>query len=125
MHNLMLGMATTLLTIYLIPILVHGLFSRIFAIKPPGDVAPARFLLSILISKAGTALAITVLYPHAIGMFANSWLWYALVWWVFFVTGEIGQWIGRTSSTKEAIAGMISETIYVPLSVYWLSLMLR
>jgi hypothetical protein len=43
---------------------------------------------------------------------------YALLWWVMFVVGEIGQAIGPDYTWKEAIAGMISETIYVPLAAY-------
>ena len=43
---------------------------------------------------------------------------YALLWWVMFVVGEIGQAIGPNYTWKEAIAGMVSETIYVPLAAY-------
>jgi hypothetical protein len=35
-----------------------------------------------------------------------------------FVVGEIGQTIGPDYNWKEAIAGMISETICVPLAAY-------
>jgi hypothetical protein len=34
------------------------------------------------------------------------------------VIGEVGQAIGPGYSWKEAIAGVISEAIYVPLSAY-------
>ena len=36
----------------------------------------------------------------------------------FFVEREIGQAIGPDYTWNEAIAGMVSETIYVPLAAY-------
>jgi hypothetical protein len=35
-----------------------------------------------------------------------------------FILGEIGQAIGPNYSWKEAILGIISEIVYVPLSAY-------
>jgi hypothetical protein len=35
-----------------------------------------------------------------------------------FVFGEIGQSIGPNYSWKEAVAGVISETVYLPLSAW-------
>jgi len=35
-----------------------------------------------------------------------------------FVIGEVGQAIGPNYTWKEAIAGIISETVYLPLSAY-------
>ena len=35
-----------------------------------------------------------------------------------FIIGEIGQAIGPKYSWTEAIAGIISETVYFPLSAY-------
>jgi hypothetical protein len=49
---------------------------------------------------------------------------YACLWWLMFVFDEIGQSIGPKYSVKEALAGVVSETIYLPLSAYltdWLT----
>ncbi len=35
-----------------------------------------------------------------------------------FVLDEVGQAIGPKYSAKEAVAGVVSETIYLPLSAY-------
>ena len=43
---------------------------------------------------------------------------YALLWWLMFVIGEVGQAILPTYSWTEAVAGILSETLYVPLSAY-------
>ena len=41
---------------------------------------------------------------------------YACLWWLMFIIGEIGQAIGPQYSWKEAVAGIISETVYWPVS---------
>jgi len=118
------GIVVTLLTIYIIPIVVYGAFSKIFGIQPPSNISPARFLVSVLISKIGTAIAITLLFAYAKAVFAPVWWLYALIWWGLFVFGEIGQWLEGKYSGKEAIAGVISETVYIPLAVFFLTLIL-
>lgn len=124
MIYLLAGIGSTLLTIYITPIIVYGVFSKIFGIQPPATVSPARFLASVLVSKIGTAIAITLLFSYAKATFAPSWWLYALIWWGMFVFGEIGQWLEGRYSAKEAIAGVISETIYIPLAVFLLTLIL-
>ena len=41
-----------------------------------------------------------------------------LIYGLASVMGEIGQTIGPNYTWKEAIAGILSETIYLPLSAY-------
>lgn len=72
----------------------------------------------MLVSKLGTALAFVLIFYVARGSLGGQWLVYALLWWVMFVLGEIGQAIGPDYTWKEAIAGVVSETIYVPLAAY-------
>lgn len=50
------------------------------------------------------------------GSLSDRWGLYALLWWVMFVVGEVGQAIGPNYTWKEALAGILSETIYVPFS---------
>lgn len=124
MIYLLAGIGSTLLTIYVTPIIIYGAFSKIFGIQPPANISPARFLVSVLVSKIGTAIAMTLLFSYAKAVFVPAWWLYALIWWSLFVFGEIGQWLEGKYSGKEAIAGIISETIYVPLAVFFLTLIL-
>ena len=50
--------------------------------------------------------------------FTPRWLVYASIWWLMFVLGEIGQTIGFGYSTQEAVAGIISESIYFPVAAF-------
>ena len=124
MLNQFAGIVTTLLTIYLIPIIVYGAFAKFWGVQPPAAVSPARFLTSILVAKIGTAIAMTLLYSYARAAFAPAWWLYALLWWGMFVFGEIGQWLEGKYTAKEAVAGIISETIYIPLAVFILTLLM-
>lgn len=50
--------------------------------------------MSVFVSKLGTALAFVLIFYIAGGSLSRQWLVYALLWWVMFVVGEIGQAIG-------------------------------
>jgi hypothetical protein len=110
-----LAVAAVFLTLFCVPILVYGAQSYFTGLQPPGD-NPAAFLTGVAVSKLGTALAfvgIWLLARDSLG--PQLWLYVAL-WWVMFVLGEIGQAIGPDYSWPEAIGGILSETIYLPLS---------
>lgn len=57
-----------------------------------------------------------------LGMQRNTWVgrWplYAAIWWLMFVLTELGQAFGPGYSWTEAIAGIIAEAIYCPLSAF-------
>jgi Na+/pantothenate symporter len=72
----------------------------------------------VFVAKLGTALAFVLIFYIARGSLSERWLVYVLMWWVMFVVGEIGQAIGPDYTWKEAIVGMVSETIYAPLAAY-------
>jgi len=80
--------------------------------------SPLMFLLSVLVSKIGTAIAFVLIFYFARNTFGSNWLLYAFIWWLMYIIGEVGQAIGPNYSWKEAIAGIISETAYFPLSAY-------
>ncbi len=103
------------LVIFIIPIAVYGGLSRLTGLQPPGD-DPAAFLAGVAVSKLGTAIAFVGIWTLGRAAFGPQWMLYAALWWVMFVLGEIGQAIGPGYSWQEALAGMISETIYLPLS---------
>jgi hypothetical protein len=104
--------------IYVVPFVVYALGTVVSDLKPPEGASPARFLISVLVSKLGTAIAFVLIFYFARASLSGRWLLYAFVWWLMFVIGEIGQAIGPGYSWKEAVAGMISETVYWPISGY-------
>jgi hypothetical protein len=116
MARLILSIAITLVIIYAVPFLVYSVFTVVVGLQPPEEASPALFLLSILISKIGTAIVFVLLFWVARSVFTGRWLLYGCLWWLMFVLGEIGQAVGPAYTWTEAVAGMISETIYCPLS---------
>ena len=101
--------------IFVVPVLVYGAFSAVTGLQPPGD-SPILFLSGTAVSKLGTAIAFVALFYLAKDVFGGQWLLYAGIWWLMFVIGEVGQAITPDYSWEEAIAGIVSETIYFPLS---------
>lgn len=117
MGQITLGFLLVLAVIYAVPFVVYGTLSALGWVgKPKGS--PSAFLLSILVSKTGTSIAFVLLLYFSRGALGGNWLFYALVWWIMFVFGEIGQAVGPNYSWKEAVAGIVSETVYFPLSAY-------
>ena len=118
MAMIILSIILVLTVIYVVPLLVYGLGSVMAGLTTPEGASPAKFLLSVLVTKIGTAIAFVLLFYFARSSLSGQWFLYAFLWWVMLVIGEIGQIIGPNYSWKEVIAGMISETIYLPLSAY-------
>ena len=124
MEKVLFSFVLVLAVIYIVPFLVYGLASVVTGLKPPEGVSPARFLISSLVSKVGTAIAFVLIFYIARSSLSGQWFLYAVIWWLMLIIGEIGQAIGPNYSWKEAIAGIISETVYLPLSAYitnWLT----
>lgn len=118
MGKIILSIILTLVIIYVVPFLVYSIFSVVAGLKPPEDASPAQFLVSVLVSKIGTAIAFVWIFYIARNSLSGQWLLYAFIWWLSFAIGEIGQAIGPNYSWTEAIAGIISETVYFPLSAF-------
>jgi hypothetical protein len=118
MTKVILNMVFVLAIIYIVPILVYGLASVAAGLKTPEGASPAQFLISVLVSKIGTAIAFVLIFYFARNSLSGQWLLYAFIWWLMFAIGEVGQAIGPNYTWKEAIAGVISETVYFPLSAY-------
>ena len=118
MEKVILSIVLVLAIIFIVPFLVYGLGSVVAGLKKPAGVSPAQFLLSVLVTKTGTAIAFVLIFYLARSSLSGQWLLYAAIWWLMFVIGEIGQIIGHHYSWKEAVAGLISETVYLPLSAW-------
>lgn len=118
MGKIILSIILTLVIIYVVPFLVYSIFSVVVGLKPPESASPAQFLVSVFVSKSGTAIAFVWIFYIARNSLSGQWLLYAFIWWLSFAIGEIGQAIGPNYSWTEAIAGIISETVYFPLSAF-------
>ena len=118
MENVLLSIVLVLVIIYIVPFLVYGLGSVVAGLKTPAGVSPAQFLMGVFVSKTGTALAFVLIFYVARSSLSGQWMLYALIWWLMFVFDEIGQSIGPNYSWREAVAGVISESIYLPLSAW-------
>jgi hypothetical protein len=110
-----LAVGLVFLTVFVVPILVYGILSRVTGLQPPGD-DPMAFLAGVAVSKLGTALAFVGIWALGREALGPNWVLFVALWWVMFVLGEVGQAIGPDYSWSEAIAGVVSETIYLPLS---------
>lgn len=117
-RKILLSMIIVLVIIYVIPFFTYSLFTLLSDLKAPQEVSPLLFLTSVLVSKVGVAVVFVLILHFSGAGFKGRWLLYAFLWWLLFVIDEIGQSIGTDYTWKEAIAGIISETIYVPLSAY-------
>ncbi len=124
MINIVVSILIVLAIIYIIPLVVYGILSSVWEFKTPEGASPATFLFSVMVSKIGTAIAFVLIFYFARDTFSHQWLLYAGIWWILFALGEVGQTIGPNYSWKEAVAGLISETIYLPLSAITLRFLL-
>ncbi len=118
MSKVVWNILLVLAVIYIVPFLVYGLATLMVDLKPPEGASPTRFLTGVFVSKIGTALAFVLLFYFARESLSRQWPLYAFLWWLMFFFNEVGQTIGPGYSLTEAIAGVISETIYLPLSAF-------
>jgi hypothetical protein len=110
-----LAVLAVFLALFVVPVLVYGALSQLTGLQPPGN-DPAAFLTGVAVSKLGTALAFVGIWLLARDdLSAQLWVYVGL-WWLMFVLGEIGQAIGPDYSWSEALGGIVSETIYLPVS---------
>lgn len=117
MRRVILCTLLVLAIIFIVPFGVYAAFSAMTGLQPPGD-SPWMFLLGVLVSKVGTAIAFVTIFYLARTSFSGRWVLYAGIWWLMYVMGEIGQAIGPNYPWQDAIAGILSETIYFPLAAY-------
>jgi hypothetical protein len=124
MKSAALSFPLVLAIIFAVPFAIYAATSTVTGLETPGG-SPLVFLTSVLVSKTGTALAFVLLFYCARDSFSGRWVLYAAIWWIMFAIGEVGQAIGPDYSWQEAIAGILSETIYFPLSAYLVNWMIR
>jgi len=111
-------MLLVLLIIFIVPFLIYSLFTLFTDVSTPEGVTPSQFLMIVLVSKVGVAIAFVLVFFLARNAFTGRWFLYAFIWWLMLAIGEIGQAIGPDYSWADAVAGIVSEAIYFPLSGY-------
>ncbi len=116
MGRLSLSFVLALVIMYVVTFLVYASVAVSTGLQPPEGASPGVFLLSVLVVKIGIAAAFVLIFYIARQALVGRWLLYAFAWWLMFVIAEVGQAIGPDYSWTEAIAGIVSETIYCPLA---------
>ena len=101
----------TYLVMWLVPIPVLSLFALVGWMEMPDGGNPWSFYLSVAVIKAGFAFGFVGLFPRT-----GSWRSYAMTWWVMFAAVELGQVVGQTNPLSFAVAGILSEAGYFPVS---------
>lgn len=119
-----LSIIVTLAIIYIVPFVMYAAATIVWDLEPPDDVAPWQFLIGILVSKIGTAIAFVLIYQFAKVGLGRKWSLYAFIWWLSFAIGELGQAIGPHYTWKEGFIGVISEAIYFPLAAVFIDLLI-
>ena len=113
--NVALSVLLVFAAFFTIPILVYGGLAAALGIEVPGE-DPLAFLAGVAVAKLGTAVAFVGLWLMVRYDRADRIWTYVLFWWLMVVLGEIGQAVGPGYSWAEAVAGIISESIYLPLA---------
>ncbi|MDZ4168250.1 MAG: hypothetical protein U1E26_01155 [Coriobacteriia bacterium] len=112
--SIVLAIAAVLAIIYVVPFVVYAGASALGLAEIPAEVSPQRFLLGVLITKLGTAVAFVLILHLGSPAFSVGWLTYSLIWFGMFAASEIGDAVSTRSSWSEAMLGVLSEVIYAP-----------
>ena len=118
MAKVTLSIVLAFIIICVVPFVVYGIGSAVAGLKPPEGASAAQFLISVPVSKVGTAITFVLIFYVARNSLGGQWLLYALLWWPMLIIGKIWQAPGPNYTWKEAAAGAISETMHLPLSAY-------
>ena len=116
---LLLAFLGVWIAIFAVPLVVYGVMATKGVLKAPEHVSPVHFLGGIAISKLGTALTFVLIFQWTLPLFVERLWMYAALWVLMFAMDEIGQVISGNQSWQEALAGVISESIYFPMAASW------
>jgi hypothetical protein len=110
---------------YFVPFLVFSVFTLAAQLRPPVNKSPLMFILGIAISKIGITAVFVLMFYLTRPFFQVHWFAYGLLWWFLAVSDQIGNSVGPKANLKEAMAGTVSHTIVVPLSVLVVTWLLK
>jgi len=112
------AMVAVLAIIFVVPLAVYGAASTFGGVELPAESSPQQFLLGVLVTKIGTAVAFVMLLQLTSTVWVDRWLLYGLIWFGMFAASEVGDAISGRSSWREAWLGILSEAIYAPASAF-------
>ncbi len=110
--------------LFAVPFIIYASGSAVLDLKPPAGPA-WQFLLSVGITKAGTAIAFVALFVLCRERWRGHWLLYAGIWFLMFAVSETGDLLKPGYSYTEATLGVLSEAVYAPLSALTLDRLFR
>lgn len=113
-----MAIVAVLLMIYIVPFPIYGAASRFAGLKLPEGASPGRFLLGVLVTKLGIAVAFVVLFYSTRSAWGGRWPVYAALWFAMFALSEAGEAISGRVTRVEAIIGVVSEAVYTPLAAF-------
>lgn len=116
--TLPLAAAAVLAILYIVPLIFYGVASRFVDMPAPEKTGPARFLTGILITKLGTAIAFVALYRLDERLWSTGPAVYVVIWLGMFIASEVGDAVSGRSSRAEALIGIASEVVYLPLAAW-------
>ena len=104
--------------IFVVPFPIYGLLSTLELVEIPNQESPGAFMLGVVVTKIGTAIAFVLVFSLAREPLDKKWLSYAFLWWVMFALGEAGLALGIMPNYTwfDAGGGIIAEAIYFPLA---------
>ena len=103
--------------LFVIPFVIYGSGSVLFDLKPPAGAA-WQFLLSVAVTKVGTAIAFVALFAFCRDGWRGHWLLYAGIWFFMFAASEVGDAVKASYGFTEAMLGILSEAVYAPLAAF-------
>lgn len=118
MIDVLLAVAAVSAILFIVPVIFYGAASRYITLPSPEAAGVGRFLLGVLITKIGTAVAFVMLFHLTHNVWAERWLLFVALWFVMFAASEIGDMLSGRSTTAEALIGILSEMVYVPLATW-------
>ena len=114
----------TLLIMFVVPFPFYAGFQALELVEMPEGASTAQFMISVIVMKIGVAVGFVLLFRLLAGDPADTRWRYAAIWWLMFAVVEIGQAIGPNYGWGEAVAGIIAEASYFPLSALLVSRLL-
>ena len=118
MTRFIMAVLLVLLVIYVVPFAVYGGASVLGALRPPTTASAGRFLLGVLLTKIGTAVAFVAIFAASRAIWGPRWILYATLWFVMFAFSEFGEAVSGRVTKAEALLGIVSEAIYAPVSAF-------
>ncbi len=118
MKRTTIAILLVLVVIYVVPFILYGTASALWGLQPPASASPARFLLGVLVTKVGTALAFVSIFAASGAIWHRRWILYAALWLGMFVFSELGELVSGRWTSLDTLLGIASEAIYLPLSAF-------